>query len=105
MAALGSGRSPDEAGGQRSDFSTTFIVRGGTGAVPSLVPLIPIGRGFDTPYRDACTIEGNALDAFRTISILRHDFPISQGVGPLPCFFKSAFVFFIYKFLYTLTIV
>ena len=39
VAALGSGRSPDEAGGQLSGFSRAFNVRGGTGAVPSLVPL------------------------------------------------------------------
>ena len=32
-----------------------------TSGVPPLVPLVPIGRGFDTPYRDACTIGSRIL--------------------------------------------
>ena len=71
---------------------------------PHYHSLSPIGRGFDTAYRDACTI-GNAFFECRTRSVLRHDYPLLSSFDSPPAFFKSAFVFFIYRFLYTITIV
>jgi len=60
MAAFGSGCKPDKLGGYCVVFQALFKIMGVQAPYSRLYPyfarISSIGRGFDTPYRDACTI-------------------------------------------------